>query len=706
MHPDDFVGKTIHEFEVLERIGRGGMASVYRAHQPNINRDVALKVIRLAHDPDEDDFPKRFAHEAKLIASLEHIHILPIYEYGIQGDNAYIAMRLLRGGTLTDLLRQGPLSLNRAADLFTQIARGLAYAHSKGIIHRDMKPSNILLDDSGNAYLTDFGLAKIIEGETDITKSGTVVGTPAYMSPEQLRGERIDHRSDIYSLGIVFYQMVAGKPPFETGSSGEIVSLIYKHLEEVPKPPSEHNPDIPAGIEEIILRALSKKPEDRFQSVEEMLQALNIALGRLSTIEQTTARKIQSVQRRREQMQRQNALRIAAGVVVAILVILGIVAVISVNNNMQAQIAAQTAVAQAAADQAMTQTAESINQTATVSAYTPTPLPRAIVLEGEQGTTQENIPSDAEIAAAQARLGDDGFIAYIACTQSTAYHAGQVREVSTFMDEYGLPVRVYDPNADSYQQVTLLDQAITDGASALLVCPLDAALLEDGLMTVEQAGIPLVLFTGTPPSYGGVLLAGNDYVTGVRAGRFAGQVINIEGGEANVIILDYPDLPYIVTRANGLEDGLLSNLPEANIIGRYLGGTREFGYESVRQLLEDGVEFNVILSINDAGAFGAVQALEEAGIDPSDVFISSIDAEPQAQQYIRDGYYFRASVAVNRTEFSRAAVYALIKLLAGSTIPETLLVEPGDIITREVLENADANPTATTPPREEGVGSG
>ncbi|MFN8371892.1 MAG: protein kinase [Anaerolineae bacterium] len=701
MQSDDYVGKDMHGFIVQERIGRGGMATVYRAHQPSINRDVALKVIRLDRDPDEDDFPRRFAHEAKLIASLEHIHILPIYEYGIFNDNAYIAMRLLRGGTLSDLLRNGPLPLNRAADLFTQIARGLAYAHSKGVIHRDMKPSNILLDDSGNAYLTDFGLAKIIEGETEITKSGTVVGTPAYMSPEQLRGDRIDHRSDIYSLGIVFYQMMTGKPPFETGSSGEIVSLIYKHLEETPRPPSEHNPDIPAGVEEIMLKAISKKPEDRYQTVEEMLEALNIVLGRLSTIEQTTARKIVSVQRRREQAQRQNLLRIGLGVMAVVIILLVVGAVITANNNMQAQIAAQTAVAQAstqAAEQAAAQTVEALNQTATAAALTPTPLPLATVLMGEQGTAAENIPTDDEIARARARLSD-GFVAYVACTQNTAYHAGQVREVSTFMNAYGLEVRVYDPNADSYQQVTMLDQAITDGASAIILCPLDATLLADGLSTVQQAGIPLVQFTGTPPSYGGVLLAGNDYVMGVRAGRFAGQVFDIEGqGQANVVILDYPDLPYIVTRANGLEDGFLGYVPEANIIGRYLGGTPESGYESVHQLLEDGVQFNIILSINDAGAFGAVQAMEEAGIDPSAVMISSIDAEPRAQGYIRDGYYFRASVAVNRTEFSHAAVYAMVKLLAGSTIPETLLVEPGEIITRDALESIDATATAQGTP--------
>ena len=286
MHTDQLMGKQVNAFTVQERIGKGGMASVYRAHQPSVNRSVALKIITL--DPnlgERDEFRSRFALEAQMIAALEHIHILPIYDYGIVNNEiAYIAMRLLRGGTLADLLQHGPLEIDRAADIFTQIARGLNYAHSKGVIHRDLKPSNILFDDSGNAYLTDFGLAKMVENSLHLTKSGNIVGTPAYMSPEQLRGDAIDYRADIYSMGCILYHMLVGHPPFEA-SELNVVSVIYQHLEKAPPPPSTLNPNVPPAVEQVVLTALQKDPNDRFAHADAMADALNEALGRkLSTV--------------------------------------------------------------------------------------------------------------------------------------------------------------------------------------------------------------------------------------------------------------------------------------------------------------------------------------------------------------------------------------------------------------------------------------
>jgi serine/threonine protein kinase len=170
---DDLIGRQLGDFVIEERIGQGAMAHVYRAFQPSINRHVAVKVIRLNEGQGQhEEFRQRFAYEAEIIARLEHIHILPIYAYGITDEMAYLAMRWLRGGTLADLMRHEKLPLDRIAEIFKQIAQGLSYAHSKGIIHRDLKPSNIMLDDAGNAYLSDFGLAKLAEGSLEITKPG------------------------------------------------------------------------------------------------------------------------------------------------------------------------------------------------------------------------------------------------------------------------------------------------------------------------------------------------------------------------------------------------------------------------------------------------------------------------------------------------------------------------------------------------------
>jgi ABC-type sugar transport system substrate-binding protein len=201
-----------------------------------------------------------------------------------------------------------------------------------------------------------------------------------------------------------------------------------------------------------------------------------------------------------------------------------------------------------------------------------------------------------------------------------------------------------------------------------------------------------VLLSGELTGYGGVLVTGDEVLIGHRAGELAGKIVTDEfGGQARAIILDFADLPHIVERANGLEAGLLEYAPEAVVIGRYRGGTREFGRQSVRRVLAEGETFNVILSINDAGAFGAIEALEDAGIGPDDVIIASVDAEALARRYIREGYYMRGSIDVGRALFSKTIVDAVIGLLAGNEMPGRVRVPPGDLVTRDsLLASGDA----------------
>jgi len=656
----EFIGRQIGDFRIEERIGEGAMATVYRAYQASVNRYVALKLIRLDENQGHgDEFRQRFAREAEMIARLEHIHILPVYSYGIQDNVAYLAMRWLRGGTLSDLMRQGLSPLEQVGRLFEQIASGLGYAHSQGVIHRDLKPSNIMLDDAGNAYLTDFGLAKLVEGSADLTKSGNIVGTPAYMSPEQLRDEPLDRRTDVYSLGVILYQMVTGRLPFDVASS-DIISVIYQHLEKPPPPPRAIDPNIPPEVEAIILRALSKNREDRFESAEEMAEALNAALGRGSTASRPALR---------AQPRRSNRWRsiMTGAAILALLVGLALV-----TQQAQTEVAV-----------GMTETALRWTPTPTP---TPTALPDATVLVGEKGTADDAIPSQAEIAAAQQRLGDDGFIAFITCTQDSEWHSTQAREMRDLAMSYGLRLTVYDSQADSYRQLTLIERARAEGAAAMILCPLDTELLVPSLTSIQEAHFPLVIAASGLPGYVGVRVEGDEHLMGLKPGQAAGQVIAEEwSGQANVIILDYPSLPALVTRANGLEEGLLEYAPNAHIIGRYLGATRENARASVQQLIEDGVDFNVILSINDAGSFGAIDALAAAGMAPDSVMIFSVDAEELARQYIRDGYYMRGTVALDRKSFSDAMVNSMVRLLAGATMPEVILVPPGDVLTHETL---------------------
>lgn len=675
MRANNLVGREIRDFVIKERIGLGGMAEVYRAYQPSVNRDIAVKIIYIHDAIGDDAFPKRFAQEAEVIASLEHIHILPIYGYGIDDDIAYLMMRLLRGGSLSDLLKNGFIPLERTVELFGQFAQGLAYAHSKGVIHRDLKPSNIMLDDANNAYLTDFGLAKLVSGgENNLTKSGNVVGTPAYMSPEQLRGEPLDHRSDIYSLGVVLYHMLTGRQPFEA-STTDLISVIYKHLEKPPEPPSQINPLIPPEVEAVVLKALAKKPDDRFGSAGLMAQELKIALGLSSSSNYPevsprlrTRTSSPAAPTAPSAPKRQLALLIGA---VGVIVALAFIALLVINSGSGTASLVETQQA----------------QTAAAAQFTPTPLPKATVLPGQSAEAGSFVPSPDEILTAKQVLGAGGFIAFITCNQSSEYHSAQAREIRDFAAAYGVEARIYDSDTDSYKQLTLIEKARTDGAKGFIICPLDVKLLDTPLKSMQQAGLPVVIFDAGEEKYGAVLLQGSNYQLGLKPGRYAGQIIQNElGGKADVIILDYPDLPIIVERANGLEVGVRAMAPGVNIVGRYLGATRDFGKESVSKLLRDGVQFNVILSINDAGSFGAIDALVEAGIPPDEVIIVSVDAEALALRYIREGYYMRGSVEVGRTQLSKAAADSIIKLLAGATLPETLLVEPGDVVTKTILE--------------------
>ncbi len=258
-------GTTVGRYRILERLGRGGMSDVYLAHDENMNRDVAIKVVGSTHS----DYLERFHREAEAIGMLSHPHILPAYDYGEQGLWHYMVMPVVSSGTLRDFLENGPLPLEQAAMLLEQIAGALQFAHDQGIVHRDIKPSNILMRDEDYAYLADFGLAKSLEEGSTITQSGNLLGTPEYMAPELAEGPATTS-SDLYALSILLYQMVTGQVPF----SGETpIAVYWKQLRDEPPPPSQINPAIPPAVEYVLLRALDKDPTHRYQTANELVQA-------------------------------------------------------------------------------------------------------------------------------------------------------------------------------------------------------------------------------------------------------------------------------------------------------------------------------------------------------------------------------------------------------------------------------------------------
>src|SRR2546421_11510602 len=283
----ELIGQTLGHYKILEQIGKGGMGEVYRARDTRLGRDIAIKVLPSAFSSDADRL-RLFEQEARAGSALNHPNILVIHDIGTENGSPYTVTELLQGETLRQRLDTTTIPPRKAIDYALQIARGLAAAHDRGIIHRDLKPQNLFITRDGQLKILDFGLAKLIQPaiplQTEVptrlagadTASGMVMGTAAYMSPEQVRGQAADHRSDIFSFGAVLYEMLTGKPAFRGDSPIETMNAILK---EEPVELSEANRNIPAGLERVVSHCLEKKPDERFQSTRDLVFDLEALAG-------------------------------------------------------------------------------------------------------------------------------------------------------------------------------------------------------------------------------------------------------------------------------------------------------------------------------------------------------------------------------------------------------------------------------------------
>ena len=283
---NDLLGKALGTCTLQRLLGRGGMGAVYLAQQSRPRRTVAVKVLLPDHVMEQhsrDKFLMRFRREADAIAALDHVNIMPIYEYGEQADIAYLVMPYVNGGTLRAILeKRGKLPPKEVLNIVEQVAAGLDSAHAKGIVHRDLKPGNILFHADGRVLIADFGLAKVLKEVTEyesnghfMTSTGTIVGTPEYLSPEQGTGAPLDHRTDVYSLGVVIYHMLAGHVPF-SGTSP--VSVAIKHALEKPVSLQKVDPSISAAVDAVVMKSLAKSPDERYPSAGALAQALHDAI--------------------------------------------------------------------------------------------------------------------------------------------------------------------------------------------------------------------------------------------------------------------------------------------------------------------------------------------------------------------------------------------------------------------------------------------
>ncbi len=276
------VGENVGPYRITKQLGVGGMATVWKAYHPALDRYVAIKALHPSFKEDPQ-FTARFQREAKIVAKLTHPHIVPIYDFSEHEGMAYLVMRYIDGRTLKAILKEGPLPLDKVIDILEPAGQALAYAHDQGVLHRDIKPSNFILSLEGEVFLTDFGLARMAETGDSTLSRDMLVGTPQYISPEQARGEKLDARTDIYSLGVVLFEMLTGKVPYDADTP---YAVIHDHIFSPLPLPTEFKPDVPGSVERVVLKALAKDRNDRFENVREMVSALEEALaGELVAVE-------------------------------------------------------------------------------------------------------------------------------------------------------------------------------------------------------------------------------------------------------------------------------------------------------------------------------------------------------------------------------------------------------------------------------------
>ncbi|MGE5265364.1 MAG: serine/threonine-protein kinase, partial [Acidobacteriota bacterium] len=266
-------GEYIGPYRIIEPLGQGGMATVFKAYHAMLDRYVAIKALHPAFKEDPT-FLTRFEREARIVAKLDHPNIIPIYDFAEHEGTPYLVMRYIEGETLKSLLVQQPMPLERVLEILRPVTDALSYAHSQGVLHRDIKPSNILLSNDGHIYLTDFGLARTTQPGSSTLSRDMLIGTPQYISPEQAKSESVDERSDIYSLGVVLFEMLTGRVPF---SADTPYSVIHDHIYSPLPMPSSINPKLSPEIERVVLKALAKDPDARYRDARDLLQALELA---------------------------------------------------------------------------------------------------------------------------------------------------------------------------------------------------------------------------------------------------------------------------------------------------------------------------------------------------------------------------------------------------------------------------------------------
>ncbi len=675
------IGIHIGDFVLTEVIAQHGRVVVYRAHQTSVDRDVTIKFINIDPHDSSDSFQRRFLAKIGRRATLEGLHILPVYAYGIHDETwGYVVMRYMRGGTLESWIsadRAAHLDWGRVEILFLQIANALAFTHRNGLIHGNFKPSNVLFDEQGNAFVSDFGVSSIGQ-RADVSPfhdldDSTLISAIAYLAPEQLRGGLLDERTDVYAVGAVLYAIFTGFPPIQPQSGELVADYAVRLLFQSIVPVQERNPAIPDSINAVVMCALAKDPAARYSSMDALITAFTDAMRRFIgesrsndpltdmfntiTMEQPVLR----LPVERDEWSKRlfakpitmNTSAVWLGLSVVLLLLVLVLAAWSYSHSLQ-------------------QAAEQVSSLG-VSPH---------ILTDVEGTVGDTVPTDDEIERARVALSDD-FIAYIACGLDSETQAARAREMSDLAREYGLNFRVYDSQMSDYRQSTLIEQARAEGAQGIILCML-SDMNNDTLADVRRARIPLVITSIPAVLVSGVGVGIDSWELGRAAARLAVELReNHPDPNARIALFGIPPI-----RRNdvmqGMEAELRELLPEGMDFGGVIEGTtRESARESMRELLATGQPPpDVILTFSDSTAYGVIDALEEANISLDAVQIVSINGETIARSYVERAYFMAATISVNREAVSHAAFGAMVRLIAGSEVPQIIEFRWGEIFRR------------------------
>ena len=604
-------GTDIGRYHILEQLGEGGMAVVYKAYDTRMESEVALKFLRIG-DFSVNALPrilKRFQIEARKMAQLQHPNIVKVMDYGEFEGAPYLVMPFLPGGTLKMRLGQ-PMPFLEAARLLKPIAFALSYAHSKGLIHRDIKPSNILITETGEPMLTDFGIAKILSNEEtlDLTTTGMGVGTPEYMAPEQAEGRPIDERADVYSLGIVLYELITGRKPFTADTP---LAVIVKQMHDPLPRPSLFIPGLPQEIERLLIKSLAKDPRDRYQNMGELTQAFNqISMEKFEEVVVIPKQKENLLEKSHESkpLAQKPNIQIQRWLPWVIVALLPLIFILLKNDLNSPYIATPFTVFETVVETQIVEKAVEVEKEGEVTIGF-----SAIELSGVWGQVMNSLVSHAE--------------------------------------EKNWDVVTNNANFSAETQANQIEYFISQGVDAIVTVPVDSQAICASVKKAKDAGIPFYIIDRTPIGCEvNMIIQSDNYLAGKQAGETMVELLDSKYGEPKGTILElqgYLGQNVAQMRGDGFND-VLNAYPNITVISK----PTEWSADKFSSITLDVVGSTAVDGIyihsDCVGTTAVLSALEQLGKkftrdQEGHIFITGVDGCPESLQAIRDGFSDEAS---------------------------------------------------------------